>query len=115
MYMIALICSLAGISDISTNVIIMQTAEIIQQLEKQWLTYQDLVSQCVDAINQLINYKPDGFEVAFLIRGVKSFSMPIPASEREFMLSFFISWRLYYQRKLEDTAAALWTLKSKAV
>lgn len=92
----------------------MQTAEL-QHLEKQWLTYQDLVAQCVDAIEQLTNYTPDGFEVAFLIKNVKAFSMPIPVSEREFMLSFFISWRLYFQRKSEDTAAAIWALRRKAV
>lgn len=92
----------------------MQNAEL-QKLEGQWLLYQDLLSKCVDAINQLTNYTPDGFEVAFLIRGIKAFSMPIPVSESEFMLSFFISWRMYYQRKINDTAAAIWAIKKIAV
>lgn len=94
--------------------LLMQTAEL-QKLQQQWLLYQDLLSTCTDAINQLTDYTPDGFEMAFLIRGVKAFSMPIPVSESEFMLSFFISWRMYYQRKIDDTAAAIWAIKKMAV
>lgn len=88
----------------------MQTAEI-HELEQLAVSYHELLAQCLDAIDQLTNYKPDGFEIAFLIRGVKAFSMPVPSTEKEFALCFFISWRQYYQRKLEDTTAAVWALK----
>jgi len=90
----------------------MQTAEILQ-LEQKALNYKQLLDECIEAIEQLTNYEPDGFEIAFLIRGVKTFSMPIPSTEREFTLCFFISWRLYYHRQLEDITAQLWALKSR--
>jgi len=109
---VTLIGGLAGITDISGNVINMHTAEI-QKLEQKALSYRQLLDECVEAIDQLTGYKPDGFEIAFLIKGVKTFSMPIPSTEHEFCLCFFISWRLYYHRQLEDTTAQLWTLKSR--
>jgi len=110
--MVTLICTLAGISDIATNVIKMHTAEI-QQLERKALGYKQLLDECVEAIEQLTGYEPDGFEIAFLIRGAKTFSMPIPPTERDFCLCFFISWRLYYHRQLEDITGEIWTLKSR--
>ncbi len=90
----------------------MHTAEILQ-LEQKALGYKQLYDECCEAIDGLTNYEPDGFEIAFLIRGIKTFSMPIPPTEREFSLCFFISWRLYYHRLLEDITGEIWTLKSR--
>jgi hypothetical protein len=90
----------------------MNTAEI-QKLEQKALNYSQLYDECTEAIEQLTDYEPDGFEMAFLIKGTKTFSMPIPSTEHEFCLCFFISWRLYYHRQLEDITAQLWALKSR--
>lgn len=92
--------------------LVMKTAEI-QALEQKAIEYKQLLDECIEAIEQLKDYKPDGFEFAFLIRGTKAFSMPIPPTEQEFCLCFFISWRFYYHRQLEDITGKLWTLKSR--
>jgi hypothetical protein len=90
----------------------MHTAEI-KQLEQKELICRQLLAECIEAIEQLNGYEPDGFEIAFLIKGVKTFSMPVPPTEHEFCLCFFISWRLYYHRQLEDITAQLWALRSR--
>jgi hypothetical protein len=89
----------------------MQSAEI-NQLEQKALVYRQMLDECIDAIGQLSKYEPEGFEIAFKIKGSTVYSMALPPSEKEFSLSFFISWRLFYYRQLEDITATILTLKS---